>query len=126
MQTAQKVNNHPTRYLVSVDANGRETVEQLGSDGLVFRNLDHLLSALVSGSMGERITQTIASQACLLMASASTQQFTATHQPLVRQTLQSIKQLSPAELHELATGAYRELCVMAHRGNDSNHARPVE
>lgn len=123
MSTAKRVNNYPRRYLVSVDNAGHETIEELGSDGLVFRSLDHMLHALVSGDLGERVTQTIASQACMLMATASAARFEATHTPAVRTTLDTIEELSPAELHALATKSYRQLCAMAHQASEAPHAR---
>lgn len=125
MSTAKWVNNYPRRYLVSVDHAGHETIEELSSDGLVFRDMDHMLRALVSGDLGERVTQTLASHACAVMRDASTKHFEATHSPSVRHTLRNIQHLSAAELHELATGAYRELRSMAHRASDAAQARPV-
>lgn len=116
----RQAHGHPARrFMVTIDAAGNENVELLSHDAMVYQSVDHFLHALVSGDLGERVTQTLASQACLLMAAASAERFEATHAPAVRTTLASIEELSPAELHALATKSYQRLCAMTHQASEA-------
>lgn len=70
-----------------------------------------MLSCIVRGSLGEKVTQSLASTACLSMVGAANKQLRNTQHSEVLATLSMIKALTPQELHELTTEAYRELCV---------------
>lgn len=106
----------PTRrFLVTVDETGAETIENLGADALVFRDVAHMLGCIVRGTLGEKVTQQLASTACLSMVGAANTKLKALRRDEVQDVLDNVKRLSPDELHELTTEAYRELCVRSTR-----------
>jgi hypothetical protein len=85
-------------------------VEVLPPEGLVFRDTDHMLNAIVHREFGEKVTERIAAQACIKMADKSRQELQALQTPETRAALGKIRDMSPMELHELSKHAYLELC----------------
>ncbi len=100
-----------TRELITTcQTTGVQTVEALPSESLVFRNVDHMLNAIVHREFGEKVTERIAAQACIKMADKSRQELQALQTPETRAALGKIRDMSPMELHELSKNAYLELC----------------
>ena len=89
---------------------GTRTVEVLPGESLVFRDVDHMLNAIVHREFGEKVTERIAAQACIKMADKSRQELQALQTPETRAALGRISDMSPMELHELSKHAYLELC----------------
>ena len=89
---------------------GKKTIETLPKESLVFRDVDHMLNAIVHREFGEKVTERIAAQACIKMADKSRQELQALQIPETRAALGKISDMSPMELHELSKHAYLELC----------------
>ena len=103
------------RFMVTVDSNGAETIDELGGDALVFRDVQHLIGSIVRGKLGEKVTQQLASTACMSMVEAANKRLSALRRDDVRDVLDNINSLTPHELHELSQGAYLELCIRSQR-----------
>lgn len=109
------MNTQNRRTIIDTNPDGSETIEDLGSDSLVFRDKNHMLRALVSGSLGQEVAQTMASHACLMMAAEAENQLKRMRRPEVTNALDAIRAMNPDELHALSSAAYQELCVRARR-----------
>jgi hypothetical protein len=100
----------PRELVTTCPETGKKTVETLSPESLVFRDLDHMLNAIVHREFGEKVTERIAAQACIKMADKSRQELQALQTPETRAALGKIRDMSPMELHELSKNAYLELC----------------
>lgn len=99
------------RELITTCPNtGQKTVEALPRESLVFRDVDHMLNAIVHREFGEKVTERIAAQACIKMADKTRQELQALQSPETRAALDKIRDMSPMELHDLSKNAYLELC----------------
>lgn len=96
--------------ITTCQTTGKRTVESLPKESLVFRDVDHMLNAIVHREFGEKVTERIAAQACIKMADKSRQELQALQTPETRAALSKIRDMSPMELHELSKNAYLELC----------------
>lgn len=103
------------RFIVFASDDGTETVEELGSDGLIFKNTGEMLYALVSGRLGEKVTQTLASHACMSMAVEAGKMLRQARRTEVSNALSCIKGMTHDELHALSSEAYKELCMRSSR-----------
>lgn len=103
------------RFIVYASDDGTETVEELGSDGLIFKNTGEMLHALVSGRLGEKVTQTLASHACMSMAVEAGNMLRQARRTEVSNALSCIKGMTHDELHALSSEAYKELCMRSSR-----------
>ena len=110
---ASQPNNAMRRFIVYAGDDGTESVEELPAEGLIFKNTVQMLHALVSGRLGEKVTQTMASHACMAMSINAGNQLKMTRRPEVSDALSCIKGMTPDELHALSSEAYKELCLRA-------------
>lgn len=110
MQPSTTPANTRRELITTCQVTGHKTVEALTGESLVFRDLDHMLNAIVHREFGEKVTERIAAQACIKMADKSRQELQALQTLETRAALSKIRDMSPMELHELSKNAYLELC----------------
>lgn len=103
------------RLIITTMDDGSEFIEELSNDGLIFKNTGEMLHALVSGRLGEKVTQTLASHACMSMAVEAGKMLRQARRTEVSNALSCIKGMTHDELHALSSEAYKELCMRSSR-----------